>query len=584
MKAKTTLQLVDIKNLGLIRSSLLIYALLLIFALWFYKDIFQLWWTFDDPYLLDLVIFNNPIDFFLTPEKYHQLSIANFTPLLFFSFWIDYKLFGFSAFFFYLHQIIALASVSFLLFLLLKKWHHLLALLLSILFLVCGPSSVCVSTLMTRHYIEGAIFALLTIYLTTICFSSNHNCPSRFDKAQFLLITICYFIACCYKEVYILLFALVPFLPTPPQTPKKKILHYLIIALICYVLLRFYFLNSFGGYSLSLDTTLMSFLVPDYNLLFNKFLLFFVKYFSIAPRKLTNTLITSYLLVTFLILARQKHLSLSLGMLICGIIPIIPLLKTIMPFSFLGDRLLFHLSILITISLFYFFFFLNKKGFFFYLDFIIILILLWFVSLNSLERLHKEILPVLTRHSKENIFFFYETPQKILLNPLAGHHWASLSKIRWHLKKEITPNVAHSPFIFTPLKTDQIFCYNNKKEKFINCSNNIKAEINDFFQKKDLLLPLQVDIKIHQGKFRVKCAPNKGTFWFLYGYQSMFYEGFQIPNSFTGKLFESPHTYFVRIMRMLHNGKWNISPEWQISLNGDHEIYWQTPDNYANKH
>ena len=125
------------------------------------------WWTHDDPQILKQAHLFSPLEYFFIPEVWHTLSSSNLTPWVTLSFDFDLSLFGFNPQFFYGHQLLVIAGISWLIYLIARiAVAPLSALAGALLFLVGSPIAVATQQLMVRHYVEGLFFYLLSLWFT----------------------------------------------------------------------------------------------------------------------------------------------------------------------------------------------------------------------------------------------------------------------------------------------------------------------------------------------------------------------------------------------------------------------------------
>jgi len=198
-------------------------------------------WRWDDPSILLHIHSNSFIDDFTTPEIWQSFSPANLTPWLTFSYELDLILFGLEPKLFYLHQLIAIALAGFMLYCLLGLWvKKSFALLGAGLFLSGTPSLLIAQQLMTRHYIEGLIFCLGSLFCFVLFLRQQRN-------SLLVLSAVFYLLAVTAKEIYVPLVLLLPFLQE--GSAKSRLFatgpHLVIAAL--YTLWRGYMLDNLGG-------------------------------------------------------------------------------------------------------------------------------------------------------------------------------------------------------------------------------------------------------------------------------------------------------------------------------------------------
>ena len=198
-------------------------------------------WRWDDTQILLFLIQNTPFEYLSSPIVWQNFSSANLTPWLLLSFEIDFALFGFKPIYFYLHQILALLIAAILFYACLRLWvNRLSALYGLILFLAGAPSMSVTQQLMTRHYIEGAVFFLLSVFLFVKYL--------RFMKMWFLIVSsIAYVLAISAKEIYVPLIVLLLFIPESNISNRIRALVPFILISSLYIFWRGYMLSSYSG-------------------------------------------------------------------------------------------------------------------------------------------------------------------------------------------------------------------------------------------------------------------------------------------------------------------------------------------------
>ncbi|MBC52389.1 MAG: hypothetical protein CMQ34_00985 [Gammaproteobacteria bacterium] len=218
-------------------AALLLLALVLLVN----SGVFGANWRWDDTQIL---LHSHQYSFwqdFLRPEVWQQFSPANLTPWLIFSFEVDMILFGLTPAAFYVHQLLAIAAAALMLYLCLGLWcRPMFAAAGAVLFVVGLPTMLVAEQLMTRHYIEGLVFALIAVYAFVWYL--------RTGKLWLcLLALLMYALAVTAKEIYVPLPALLLLLPDADW--RRRIiasLPFFAVTLI-YALWRGYMLGSFSG-------------------------------------------------------------------------------------------------------------------------------------------------------------------------------------------------------------------------------------------------------------------------------------------------------------------------------------------------
>jgi hypothetical protein len=203
------------------------------------------YWRADDPALLWHAMNSKGLQAFYNPANWQKLSANNLTPWLTFSFKLDLWLAGLSPKFFYLHALGSLALVSVAAYVLNRLWLSPLWATLSVgLFLSGAPTASVTELLMTRHYLEGLLFALLSVIAFVLA--------ARQQRSGWAIAgSIAYALACSAKEIYVPLVLVLLLLPPIGhlKTRLKLIAPYLMVAML-YVFWRKYMLGVMvGGYA-----------------------------------------------------------------------------------------------------------------------------------------------------------------------------------------------------------------------------------------------------------------------------------------------------------------------------------------------
>jgi len=547
-----------------------------------YHPALKLWWTFDDPYILELAIFQNPIDFFLRPDVYQRLSIANFTPLLVVSYALNYHLFGFEPQWFYVYQILLLGLVATGIFLLVRRWHSLtVAVWAGLLFLLTGPATLSGYVLMTRHYVEGACWSLLTVLLLLSTSKSN-------IRSRYWLAALAYLASCLCKEVYIPLILIVPFLIEGSWRKRWQVSLPFFCALIVYVPWRFWMLGNFGGYAPTWWNNWQ-----NWRFIIKGWLGICMSFWSWQNKDaLAYLMAGGYLVgiiaVLIMLLRKRKFIA---AMIICvlgigALVPVVPMLGEIAATNLLDYRFSFHIAVLMAIGFGYFFSHILRRiqfrawGILCWVVMIIgMLGILGFALQNQRKLANTTIKPLLTYNGQENQFFYYGDKRKTLVVGSKVHYWAYLAHIRQALRQDFPPAVCTSPFDFrdkTERSNTRYFCYCVDSGQFEDCTESFIKDLKKFRRSLSKNLPLDVKINIMKGKYQIALGPQKpkGHYYFLSSNVPNIYVGGLIPSKLSGKSCRSHHQFYIRIAKKFSDGQWILSPEWRISLNGGQDIEW----------
>ncbi|MBN2232433.1 MAG: hypothetical protein JW781_06395 [Deltaproteobacteria bacterium] len=152
-------------RLSVAAAALLPAVLLSVAVLWRWHGTLSGYWRWDDTALLNHLLKYPCWWNFWVPEVYRELSCANLTPWVFLSFRVDQGLFGLDPAGFYTHHLVSLGLAAAACQAVLSLWlPRRAALCGALLFLAGAPVATVAQRLMTRHYIEGMIFALAAVY------------------------------------------------------------------------------------------------------------------------------------------------------------------------------------------------------------------------------------------------------------------------------------------------------------------------------------------------------------------------------------------------------------------------------------
>jgi len=223
---------------------ILLPLLLVIFIVIRFFRILDNFWLFDDPLILKHAVLYRPWEYFFVPTVWQKGTMSNFTPWIIFSFALDWKIFGLHPFGFYLHHLMSLCVLSVLAYFVLRLWFSTsLSFWGVLLFAASPPFADSAQTLFVRHYIEGFIFASLSVY----CFAKGLREDRKWLGIPGALL---YLLATSAKEIYVPLPFLLLLLHEKSVIIRlRRILPWLVISL-AYVFWRWFMLGRFsGGYS-----------------------------------------------------------------------------------------------------------------------------------------------------------------------------------------------------------------------------------------------------------------------------------------------------------------------------------------------
>lgn len=237
-----------------LRADLMAAAALLLLVAWRWHGITGFFWRADDPALLLHALQSPGLAAFIDPADWRRLSPNNLTPWVTLSFKLDLALGGLRPVVFYLHQLVSAALVALAAYALGRQalppaW----ALALVLLGLAGAPTDAVTELLMTRHYIEGLLFALLSLLAVV---RARRTARRGARVAWACAGAALYALACTAKEVYVPLVLVVACLPASRhgRQPDVKLprwpllLPYLVVALAYVAWRRVMLGDAVGGY------------------------------------------------------------------------------------------------------------------------------------------------------------------------------------------------------------------------------------------------------------------------------------------------------------------------------------------------
>lgn len=402
----------------------ILIILLIIASILLNKPVGDGFWRFDDPTILKCAVEYSWWEHFIIPESYQCLSAAHLTPWVTFSYALDYNLFGLEPKLFYYHQILSLSLVSVFSFILLRLYvNSYIAFFGILLFLIGSPVWVSSQQLMVRHYIEGLLFSIISIYFFILSL--------RFQKYRYALLgCLFYILVTTAKEIYVPLLGILLFIPEGKLKDRLYVaLPYFIWGVI-YIVWRKYMLDVFIG-SYNPTTHFFNYFNGQVINTLNK-----ISVFTLSGEYASIILIL-FILSALLIL--RKHLLLNIVGIILLLIPLIPLFHTgnidfrFLLFPWWGFCILiiflYHDAYTKNVSLF------MPLG-------IIFGLLLWKVIDKRIET-RKQITPVLIEFNQKGRFYWNEDNNKILFSSQqyvwGSDYFSNLAKLKDKLYNLSTP-------------------------------------------------------------------------------------------------------------------------------------------------
>lgn len=220
-------------------------ATLLFLIGFFFHTLPSGYWRADDTAILLHALNSKGLSAFYDPNDWQKLSPSNLTPWITFSFKVDLWLSGLSPKLFYVHQLCSLGMVAVAAYALSRQWVSPGWAFLSVcLFLVGAPTASVTELLMTRHYLEGMLFALLAM-LAFVHALRQQRMPWAFAGA------LAYALAVTAKEIYVPLVLVVFAIPPVGNlVTRLRLASPFIGVAILYIFWRQYMLGAMiGGYA-----------------------------------------------------------------------------------------------------------------------------------------------------------------------------------------------------------------------------------------------------------------------------------------------------------------------------------------------
>lgn len=251
------------------------------------------WWFEDDPALFAYTAgIHNPVRIFTDPNVLRHFTAGSaLVPMQILSYWLDINLAGFSPEFAYAHQVCSFLLTLLLLYLVLSDWLHdrMAAAVASVAWALLPATAVIVQFLATRHYLEGLLFSLLSLYLL----ERLRDKDGRHGYLAQAGILACAAVAMLYKEIYAPVLPLV--LLIIAWRHRERIFAFLTVLLSCaYAIYRLW----------AIPSTLQYADVP----LINGFQ--YLKFLSKYPYTLTSNyggyLLSAFVLALCIFAARKK--------------------------------------------------------------------------------------------------------------------------------------------------------------------------------------------------------------------------------------------------------------------------------------
>lgn len=278
-----------------------------------FSDLSAASWRADDTQILTHTLSYPVLQNFYNAEVWQRFSPSNLTPWIVVSFKIDYLIFGIAPSGFYLHQLFSILAVAFICYVLLSLWiEKRFAFAAALVFLVGLPVTDAANNLMTRHYVEGLVFAGVAVYFCVRYL--------RERKRIFAISAVFFYIlSMMAKEIYVPLVLLIPLFSDGSFRSRLYLVVSFAAAALLYTFWRGYMLSSFvGGY-----TAASQLLAPDYWLTVFGFV---TNIPSLLLGRFWLPIFFAYSLMLLFLLARNwRALIIFGGVVLVELLPLVPL-------------------------------------------------------------------------------------------------------------------------------------------------------------------------------------------------------------------------------------------------------------------
>lgn len=208
-------------------------------AFLYFYNVLHLWFFCDDP--ASIVYSAENLYEILFVNRY---SYAFYTPLLPLSFKPDVALFGMNPFYYHLHNVIVLALIASMVYLILRRYADRASSIVAAgIILLSAPSLVCIIWITLRQYLYSMLFALIALHLFL-----KYKPDLKNNKMVVFLIALLSELSFMGKEQYMTL-PFIFFLLSGGGLRKRinRTFAYFLV-LIAHFLLRWHVLGNMGGY------------------------------------------------------------------------------------------------------------------------------------------------------------------------------------------------------------------------------------------------------------------------------------------------------------------------------------------------
>lgn len=480
-----------------------VYLFFLLIVWKLYGNVTHLWWTYDDTQLLKHSILYSPFQYFFEPHIWQSLSASFLSPLLVLSFDIDKALFGLNPKWFYIHHLVIIWLCGLMLYIVLRRWaERFFSFAGTLLFLISSPIAVLSQQLMTRHYLEGLLFALIATHLLVKGLDKENKKQSYFSAFMYL-------IAMTAKEVYVPLIFVLLVLPLSNWKNRLKYLLPHAVALLLYSVWRWYMLGTpVGGYGYEME--IQNILLLPYaiiNFLFDL--------------KSISGILANVVLIVFLIVFWFKQRRTALFGIWIGLLAMLPIMTVA---HTPAHRYFLVIWVIITVFfVFIFRFSWHLKPAFKALCVCMILTIA-FQTISQSIRGWNENLLIANQMSAEGKFIFEEanSTSKILRKPtFEGHYLDGVNWLKFHYyhNKRISEWFYDDIYLCeNSLEGKSVFEYSVSEKKIMDITSSIPRIVNDYCTKVRNDVPLFIRAKYSKNIVSWELGPYvDGKYSFILG-------------------------------------------------------------------
>ena len=567
-----------------------------------YHHVLNSYWLFDDLQILKHAREHHPQEYFFKPAVWQELSVSNLTPWVTLSFDIDLSLFGFQPKWFYLHHVVSLWLAAVMFYFVLRLWlPRKFATFGALLWIVSAPFGLVSELLMLRHYIEGALFMLISVFLFVVALR----------KELFLLSVIAaipYFFALSAKEIYVPLLFIILLLPEKKWFFRLKYSLPFIFTFLFYIVWRYQMLGrAVGGYQ---NTWFNDGVLVELHRVIIRNIPESIRMLAGNPPSSHTAHFVVFVILGLLTAAallhcfRNKKYSVLLFWGNCIFWIYLPISPTYIGFS-VGDagsyRLMFSVSLFYAALTSFMIYHLTRltsyrfsgwlqrlsalSPFFAWTAYLACAILFVTVSANSFRWITTERKTLIRPLVVEGQFLMNADRRKLLVKSSVvpvNNYYENLDLLKRQYKKQSSPLVIYDVFAHIDDKTSSqlegisINKYSPERDEMIDISREFLRKRTEYLSRIRKL-PFDVRLQVKKGGFNFFLGPyDEGRYFLLAGYLPGIYNTILdgLPRTLQSELFGGYVKWFMRFGWQSPDGFVTFSPEVFFDFSKDQEIVW----------